>query len=138
MSGEIWALGAAGALAFLTATRRGGRSVEETRDFGSYSWGETPEKVIRWALKYHMVDDPYPMDLVGTMEEIVEEANERAGLEPERFVGRYGQTGLRYTIPQMICLLAELKRMEEEGGDGDDSPGLIRGDILTTIGIEEI
>lgn len=119
----------------------GSRAFEDARSFGSYSSGETPEKVIRWAIKYHLVEDPYPMEVMGLTEEIAEEANERAGLRPERFSGAYGKTGLRYSTSELISLLAELHRMEEtwEEQEGDeDSPRMLRQMILWTIGIEEV
>ena len=66
------------ALAVAGRVRKG--SFNEERDFGTFTRGLAPQKVIRQAVAYY-VGEPgfYPMELVGVDRELVPVANRRAG-----------------------------------------------------------
>ena len=121
---------------------KGSRAHAQDRDFGTFTSGLTPQKVIRQAVDHHVGEaGTYPMELVGDAQSFVMDANERAGISPFRFQGRYGKLGLKYTADELVKLLKSLKDMDDEmehDEDEDDSPGMLRSSILTTLGIEEV
>jgi hypothetical protein len=108
--------------------------------FGTYTMGLTPQRVIRQAVAHEVGEaGTYPMELVGTDQQIALEANERAGISPFRFNARH-KLGLKYTADELVAFLAALKAMEAEGefSEDDETPGMLRSSILETLGIEEV
>lgn len=122
---------------------RGSRAHDEDRDFGTYSWGLTPQKVIRQAVDHHVGEaGTYPIESHQSTDALsfLLQANEKAKISPFRFQGSYGRVGFNYGRTELVKLLAALKEMDDSGefeGEGD-SPGMLRSDILQTLGIEEV
>ena len=131
----------AGLAALAVAGRARKGSFNEERDFGTFTRGLAPQKVIREAAAHHVGEaGVYPMELVGSDRELVPVANRRAGIRPARFNGAHGKTGFRYTADELVDLLAVLNDMDSEGSfeEDEEAPGNLRSSILETLGIEEV
>ena len=104
---------------------------------GSFTYGTTPEAVIRKALS-ECGHDPYPMELCGKEGELVRElVNQGIDSHLQAVTGKFTVNGNRLHCKVdhdgMVCLLRRLNESEDF-----DTASSIRGGILTTLEIEEI